>query len=315
MATVFGISGLKSRLDGWRASWRTREAEGPAITDGEAADISALSPLERDRHVTLLVEDLVIPRLLAGTRTDAVAPRSAASPPADCAEKSSVFCDADVATFARLSLGTDTCALIAFVDRALDNGSSVERIYVDLLAPAARLLGTYWEEDSEDFVAVTMGLWRIQEVLRDLTARIPPPAQSGFGRRSALFSPMPGEQHSFGSLMVSECFQRAGWDTQTLIEPKLAELTSAVAKSSFDLIGLTVSCDCPSGALTGLISTLRAISANPHIRIMIGGRVVNDRPSLVAECGADGTAIDAEAAVRFANRLVPARVERFETLI
>ncbi len=47
---------------------------------------------------------------------------------------------------------------------------------------------------------------------------------------------------------------------------------------------------------------------------MIGGRVINERPSLVVECGADATASDACAAVELADHLVPVHVEYFEKL-
>jgi MerR family transcriptional regulator, light-induced transcriptional regulator len=204
--------------------------------------------------------------------------------------------------------------LLDFVDHCLDTGSSVETIYVDLLAPAARRLGEYWEDDSEDFVGVTMGLWRIQEILRELTLRIPPKSKPGHGLRSALFSSMPGEQHSFGTLMVAECFQRAGWDTDVLIEPSQSELNEKYASRHYDLIGLTVSCDCSTATLNSLVKTIKSVSKNPLIRIMLGGRVINEQPELVEKCGADATAIDALSAVAMGDNLVPVKSECLENL-
>jgi methanogenic corrinoid protein MtbC1 len=160
-----------------------------------------------------------------------------------------------------------------------------------------------------------MGLWRIQEILRELTSRVPPTMRQGHGMRRALFSPMPGDQHSLGTLMVAECFQRSGWDTNVLLEPSQSEIIEKTAKEHFDLIGLTISCDCPSGAISSLITTIKAVSPNPHIRIMIGGRLVNEQPELVEQCGADATSIDALAAVAVANRLVPLKADSLEHLV
>jgi methanogenic corrinoid protein MtbC1 len=56
------------------------------------------------------------------------------------------------------------------------------------------------------------------------------------------------------------------------------------------------------------------VSRNPEIRIMIGGRVVNDHPGLVEACGADGTAVDAVSAVAIAARLIPNVRERPDDL-
>ena len=112
--------------------------------------------------------------------------------------------------------------------------------------------------------------------------------------------------------MVAECFQRAGWDTDVLIEPTQSELTAKFATRHYDLIGLTVSLDCSTGALSGLVNTIKAVSSNPHVRILIGGRAIIEQPSLVDECGADATAIDARSAVELADRLVPVKVECFD---
>ena len=273
-----------------------------------------VGPVDEDYDLSLLLENLVIPKLIADRDKRANWLHLPGLSPITKPSKHAAITNADVEEFTRLSIGGEAHTLLDFVDHCLETGSSVETVYVDLLAPAARRLGEYWEEDSEDFVGVTMGLWRIQEILRELTLRIPPKSRPGHGQRSALFSMMPGEQHSFGTLMVAECFQRAGWDTDVLIEPTQSELTGKFAKRHYDLIGLTVSRDCSTALLGSMVKTIKAVSSNPHIRIMLGGRVINEQPELVDECGADATAIDAMSAVALADRLVPVNLECFEHL-
>lgn len=314
MATVFGITGLKSKLDGWRASRREPDPISPNQDKTPTIAFDFVDKSDNDQDLSLLLENLVIPRLIAD-RDKATRWLDAASlSNAGQVARSRLISSEDVEEFTNLSLNCDAHELLDFVDHCLEAGSSVETVYVELLAPAARKLGEYWEDDNEDFVGVTMGLWRIQEILRELTLRIPPKSRPGHGQRSALFSAMPGEQHSFGTLMIAECFQRAGWDTDALIEPTQSELTAKFAKRHYDLIGLTVSRDCSSATLSSLVNTIKAVSANPHIRIMLGGRVINEQPSLVADCGADATASDACAAVELADRLVPLNAEFFENL-
>ncbi|QYU69615.1 cobalamin B12-binding domain-containing protein [Leptolyngbya sp. 15MV] len=206
--------------------------------------------------------------------------------------------------FAPLPLELEADELLAEVDKFLDRGVSVETVLVELLAPSARKLGQCWEEDSCDFVDVTMGLWRLQEVMREIMVRSPVVAQNLAAQRSALFAPMPGDQHSFGALMVEEVFARAGWQSEVLFEPKQQELLHIVVERSFDLVGLTVSSDCPSAAIAELITAIRSVSRNPAVRVIIGGRVVNADPGLVSVVGADGTAPDARAALALAERMV-----------
>lgn len=207
--------------------------------------------------------------------------------------------------FASLPLALEADELLCRVEAFLGRGVPVESIFIDLLAPSARKLGQFWEDDTCDFVDVTMGLWRLQEVMREVAMRVPAFTQPLCRPRTALFSPLPGEQHSFGALMVEEVFSRAGWASEALIEPRRQDLLRAIAERDFDLLGLTVSCDCPSGALSDLITSLRAVSKNPALQILIGGRVVNANPGLAIESGADGTAPDARSALALAERKVP----------
>lgn len=314
MATVFGISGLKSKLDDWRGLRKSTATQRSADVAANLKNFMIVGRVGEDNDLSLLLENLVIPKLIADRdkRNNRIDPDVFEQAVGALRERA--ITEADVQEFTRLSLTGDAHELLDFVDHCLATGSSVETIYVELLAPAARTLGKYWEDDSEDFVGVTMGLWRIQEILRELTLRIPPKSRPGHGQRAALFSPMPGEQHSFGTLMIAECFQRAGWDTDVLIEPTPSELTKKFANRHYDLIGLTVSCDCSIGPLSSLISTIRAVSSNPQVRVLIGGRVINEQPDLVDRCGADATAVDAPSAVALADSLVPVNVDCFEHL-
>ncbi|WP_459787866.1 cobalamin B12-binding domain-containing protein [Alteriqipengyuania sp. 357] len=190
------------------------------------------------------------------------------------------------------------------VEALLQCGYDIQAVFLDLLAPAARQLGTMWEEDECDFVEVTMGLWRLQEVMREIASVAPPIARSLRAPARALFSPMPGDQHGFGALMIDDVFARAGWDSEAMIDPQRRELLTLVSQKSFDLVGLTITTDSPSSTVQSLIRAIRTVSANPSTSILIGGRMVNANPEIAEEVGADGTATDAFAALEVAERLV-----------
>lgn len=314
MATAYGISGLKSKFDDWRGIRRKVESQEQSSSDAQENLFAEPVTSDEDYDLSRLLENLVIPKLIAnGNRRHDWLDLTALSHTDNIIDSRRIT-DLDVEQFTQLSLCGEAHVLLDFVDDWLANGSSVETVFVELLAPAARRLGEYWDEDSEDFVGVTMGLWRIQEILRELTLRIPPKSRPGHGQRSALFSSMPGEQHSFGTLMVSECFQRAGWDADALIEPTQSELNGKLAKRYYDLVGLTVSRDCTTGSLCSMVTTIKAVSSNPNIRVLIGGRVVNERPELVNGCGADATAVDAPSAVALADIMVPLKLQCFDDL-
>lgn len=259
------------------------------------------APLARRNHcdssvvpITSLIEGEIIPRLLCGHPV-------ALSPGGK--DKSRPVRKSEAEAFADLPLALDADDLMREVEAYLDRGVSVESVFVDLLAPAARKLGEAWERDECDFVDVTMGLWRLQEVLREVALQALPDGEDYSAGRSILFTPMPGDDHSFGSLMVEEVFARAGWESELLIGPTRSDLLGAIGERGFDFVGLTLSNDCNSAAISDLITTLRSVSKNPNLLIIIGGRFVNADPSLAGKVGADGTAADAQQALALAERL------------
>lgn len=248
--------------------------------------------------ITKLIEGEIIPRLLVAHATDA--PVIVATP------EDETITQEEIEAFAPLSLRVEAADLLDQVEAILNRGVSVETIMIDLLAPTARLLGEYWERDECDFVEVTMGLWRLQEIVHEISARTPAARQCAAGGRRALIASMPGDQHSFGALLLDEMFIRDLWVTDRLSEVSSAELMGRVSDEWFDLVGLTIGYDYHIGTLPTTIKGLRSVSRNPRLCIMVGGPTFVDRPDLALQVGADGTAPDAKLAVALARKLVAA---------
>ncbi len=280
-----GASTWRDRLAGPFERVRRRVAR-PHDTSCESGD-----------SINTLIEGEIIPRLLMAYNSGGgeEAPR-----------RVSVIDGAEIRRFAALPLRLEAAGLLEQVDRLIARGVSVEAICVDLLAPAARCLGEMWDRDECDFIDVTMGLWRLQEVMREISARSPAGCRPTPEPRSALFCPMPGDMHNFGALMIEEVFARAGWQSEVLVKSERRILLERVSRTPFDLVGLTLTRDCPSAALGNLIKAIRGASANPHVAVIVGGRVVNLNPAMVEEAGADGTGCDALGALELAERLVQA---------
>jgi methanogenic corrinoid protein MtbC1 len=107
---------------------------------------------------------------------------------------------------------------------------------------------------------------------------------------------MPGEQHTFGILVVSQFLRRAGWDARNLFPADNAELLQSVQKKSFTIIGLTIGRESRLRELALLIKALRRASLNPHAVVMVGGPVLALRPEIARLVGADASASDAQEA-------------------
>jgi len=271
------------------ASPLMRRKADPPRASAHFNNVAASDPINS------VLEGDIIPRLLMAH----------ASGLPDSATEAGIKLDPeDMQRFADLPLKLEAPNLLEEVDRFLDQGASVEAIYLDMLAPAARRLGEMWSNDECDFVDVTMGLWRLQEVMREVSMRSPVPITGGEAPRSALFCPIPGDVHSFGAQMIEEVFARAGWQSEVMLQPERRELLDLLARKPIDVLGLTVSRSCPASSLAGLIKAARSVAVNPHLSIIVGGHTINQKPDIVADIGADGTGDDARAALETAERLV-----------
>lgn len=251
------------------------------------------------RSLSTLIESEIIPRLMVAHAT--VAPATMAT------ARDQVIDDSEIDALTPLVMHVEADAVLAHIETILARGIAVDTVMVDLLAPTARRLGELWEDDRCDFVDVTMGLWRLQEVVHEIAGHFPADRVQAAGGHRALFASMPGDQHNFGTVVIDELFRRGGWLTDRISEAEVADLVKRVADEWFDLVGLTISCDCHIATAPSMIVALRNVSRNPRVCIMVGGRVFSANPDLAARVGADGTAGDAKVALEVAVELVRER--------
>lgn len=190
------------------------------------------------------------------------------------------------------------------VESLLKRGVSAESIYIELLGPTAFALGEMWTADTCDFVDVTVGLGRIQRALRSLSRVFLGLSADGATRNgTALLSCVPGEQHTLGLFLVAEFMMRDGWGVSLGPPVAEADLLQLVRNEWFDVVGFSVACDTRLSHLHRIIRKVRLASRNHGVGVMVGGRVFNERPELVARVGADVSAPDAKSASVHARQL------------
>lgn len=215
-----------------------------------------------------------------------------------------------VEQLAQIAMAHGMAETLAFVERQRADGLALEAVYLDLLAPAARLLGQLWEDDRADFGQVTIATDRLRQVMRSLSLTLQDPARARPAALRALLVPGPGDQHSFGLAMVSEFFGRAGWHVWTGVPDSPEQLLQLVRRDWYGVIGFSVGSVVRLDALGEAIRQVRRVSRNRGIGVMVGGPVFLQRPELVAMIGADATAVDGRQAVLQAHRLLDLATRR-----
>lgn len=200
-----------------------------------------------------------------------------------------------------LLLQDDATPSARYVKELFANGIELEEIYLNLLTPVARKLGELWESDEADFTQVTVALWRIKQLMYDLSPVFQEYAEYKQQGKSVMLVPLPGSQHTLGLFMVSEFFARAGWRVWGELAATEADILRMAKTQWFDVIGLSASVREQFPDLKRMITEVRAVSLNSHVGIMIGSPVFNLNPELVEDLGADMVGVDAVDALEKAT--------------
>lgn len=235
------------------------------------------------------IETEIIPRLLLAHREESTEDAGKPMRPGH----------AETAELASAAMADEGGAASCYIDAMLARGISREDVLLNLLAPAARLLGDMWREDLCTFADVTIGLSRLQAVVRGISEQDEVASDSVGGR--ILLAPVPGDQHTFGVSILEGFFRRAGWDVEEGIGFTGRELAALVGSMHFDIVGLSLSCEVLFDRTAPLIRMLRKASLNPSLLVMVGGRLFVDDPARSTEAGADLVAFDATDALRRAR--------------
>ncbi|MCY4358374.1 MAG: cobalamin B12-binding domain-containing protein [Gammaproteobacteria bacterium] len=244
------------------------------------------------------IESQIIPRLVLSCRSSIH--QQTSTPPA----VSGKVGQEQIENFCRLLTAPEPQEADRYVAELRQQGASLEWLYLELFGPTARYLGYLWEEDLGDFVDTTLGVGRLQRMVRDFSPEFRISKGNHDSRRRVLLMPMPGENHTFGLTLVAEFFHRAHWHVWgwPLVEGN--DLIKLIHKEWFAVVGISVAGQVNLGGLTSLIRDLRRESANSTIGVVVGGPIFLTQPDLTRKVGADAMAVDARQAVQQAESLL-----------
>jgi methanogenic corrinoid protein MtbC1 len=202
---------------------------------------------------------------------------------------------------ANLVLRGDSDEAWAFVEARIRDGVAPRTIMTAAIAPAARRLGELWESDACDFMQATVGLRRLQGLLRGLD----PEEDRGVDRTgkapAILFSAAPGENHLLGVQMVASLFSSEGWRVERT-DPEAC--SRRLSEQWFDAIGFSVNCERFFDGLRLTIRRARLASQNPALRVLVGGSIFASDPEIGRKMGADDVAPDFETAIYLSRILL-----------
>ena len=247
------------------------------------------------RSLRSVLETQIIPRLVQAQREGVAHERPSAVPHPQ---------PQDIQALAARCAAGDRPGALAIIDALRAGGLDHDVVLVDLIAPAARLLGEQWEDDRVSFTDVTLGLVLMHELIHTMGYEFHDGPQEAGGVRRVMLASAPGSQHVLGLSIVAEFFHKAGWQVVLEVSPSSTELMRAVKNEWFDLIGLSVGLDRQLSALPQLVADLKAASRNTLVPVLLGGPVFAVKEMHPDAFGAQAICLDVRESVRMAADLM-----------
>lgn len=192
------------------------------------------------------------------------------------------------------------------VDRVLDRGDGLEKLYMHVVQPAMSEVGRLWQENeltvAEEHLATAItqaAMGRaFERVYRWHDSRTP----------SLVAACVDEERHQMGLRMLCDLLDVDGWDTAYLgASVPIESLVNMVEKRQPDVIALSATIAPHLPRLRAAIDAIRASSVRQQPLIIAGGRAVGGDHELATRLGADLTAKSAAEAVEILRVRVPKR--------
>lgn len=282
---------VSARSGGSSSRWTGKGASASALSVDATIDVMR----QRVARLARTLESEVIPRLVEHHRDPTA--RNRAHP-----------AQSEVDELVLALVADDSQRISRLVDSVQNRGVAVGTIYLELLAPAARILGDRWDQDSVDFATVTIALGRLQRLLRLLSPAFGNEVGHPSHGRRVLLTQSEKELHMFGLAMVAEFFRGDGWDVLGGVSGVGIDAVKWVRRDWFDCVGFSVGNEERLPWVRDTISAVRQASRNSAVVILVGGPVFTRNPGWSEEIGADATT-DGQNAPVLAERMMLRRVQ------
>ncbi len=202
---------------------------------------------------------------------------------------------ASIEHFAQLCVDGESSRMRNNVDELIENGVSIETIYMLLLAPTAHHLGDRWLNDTLSFIDVHMSLLRLHQLIHSL--ELVGPVADSSDTKSILIAATPGDQHTFSATLVCDIFRRAGWTVANQSGQSEELLLQKIMSTDYAWIGFSLHNSESYGVLKNLIARVRKSISQDGPSIVVGGDYLKRHPEHMDALGADLCVLDGASAV------------------
>lgn len=182
------------------------------------------------------------------------------------------------------AIGADPRACAEVARALIADGLTADRI-CDVHIPAtARKMGEDWTSDDLNFSAVTIGVARLQGLLRELDLDLGRGAGHAAGGAGAILLVIaPGADHTLGALVLASQLRRRGVSVRLSMGEGSEALAAAVTGTRFDGVFLSATITESLPYLAEAAAAIRAAMPVPPPLVLGGALVARDAGDAAAE--------------------------------
>lgn len=172
-----------------------------------------------------------------------------------------------------------------------------DRQIADHYLPAvARKLGEEWCDDVKSFSEVTIGVSRLQRLLRDLGPEWRADTTDQLEMPAVLLLTSPGADHTFGAKVLVGQLRRRGLSVKLAVGLRPDQVKALLARAHFDAVMISASQSEAFVSLRALIDAIKSITGVVP-PVVVGGSICMLNADVKARTGADYVTSDVDEAI------------------
>jgi hypothetical protein len=183
--------------------------------------------------------------------------------------------------------------LLIEVKRSRISVAALADIYIPI---AARRMGQAWHDDQMSWIDVTIGVGRMQSLLREIGTAWVADQAGDAGHGTVMFIVPDREQHTLGPMVATGQMRRYGVSVCLRIAPSFNELRSLMAARHFDGVMISVATREKLESVAKTVQFLKSVMSKPT-PIVVGGAVMAKVEDPASCTGADYSSNDVGAAL------------------
>jgi MerR family transcriptional regulator, light-induced transcriptional regulator len=194
-------------------------------------------------------------------------------------------------------LSADRRACMPVVETMIHAGIDTEMIADVYLPAVARVLGEEWCADQVSFAAVTIGVSRLQSLLRELGPEWRADLDAEYDAPAVLVLVGSDVHHTLGSLILSGQLRRRGFCVRMILDARPEDIGLHMRQAGFDAVMISAArCDSLE-MVRRLVGAARRIVAT-NVPVIVGGTILEADPDVRGITGADHTTSDLREALQ-----------------